>query len=108
MLTGKAKEMFEGWYLKLPNAMGLNYGAFDITMNRFYCLPESMQFGVYQDWADSMGVNMCVSERAINPKGAARSYYYDVRGGAMSFNYPTRQEARAAALQKLNEIINKR
>ena len=105
MLTGKAKEMFEGWYLKLPNAMGLNYGAFDITMNRFYCLPESMQWGIYQDWADHIGYHMHVSKGIENDK-----FFWNInfKYGFEAGKYSLRQEARDAAIAKLNEIINEK
>lgn len=112
-LTGKAKEQFERWFIGLPNSMGVNYGASDLTMNKFYCLPESMQWGVYQDWSDSVGYSLLTS-----PVDDLNSFYFellapdcmspffDASGGFHEFK--TRQEARDAAIEKLNELINEK
>ena len=100
-LTGKAKEAFEEWYFNLPNSMGTNYGAKDITINRFYSLPQSMQWGIYQDWADSIRFELRVT---VNHG----SGWYEVLVNIPEYwnAYPTRQEARKAAIEKLNEIYN--
>ena len=46
MLEGKAKELFED-YLK---------DILDFHYSGFYTYPPSMQWGVIQDWADSVGI----------------------------------------------------
>lgn len=105
-LTGKAKEKFEKWYFSLPNAMGLNYGTIALTMNRFYCLPESMQWGVIQDWADSIGYDVS----AFNTSDDYTWLITDKRIKSEIWEEGfanTRQEARNDAIEKLNEIINK-
>lgn len=104
-LTGKAKELFEAWYLKLPNATGLNYGTFDITMNRFYCLPESMQWGVYQDWADSIGYDLNAF-KSLSSDVDTYVYISSVNDECVRDDHTTRQEARNAAIEKLNELVN--
>lgn len=107
MLTGKAKEMFEVWYFSLSNAMGLNYGTINLTMNRFYCLPESMQWGVYQDWANSLGFELCIIWIENFCYSADITEINKQRSMLWEGEFNTRQEARNAAIEKLNEIINK-
>lgn len=113
-LTGKAKELFEDWYLKLPNLLGLNYGNDNTTLNRFYVLPLSMQWGIYQDWADSMKALMSVDAIDDWNSWFFRIYMEDCFSHFfLAYNsiddfieYKTRQEARNAAIEKLNQIIN--
>jgi hypothetical protein len=90
-LTGKAKEHFDNWYINKR---------YILHLVNFYGLEDSMQWGVYQDWADSL------------------EYYFDIEkrfdeDGYVCFgnhNFEketnTRQEARNAAIEKLNEIYN--
>jgi len=55
MLEGKAILMFEEWFK-------VTHPRFDLLSDwesiGFYSLPPSMQFGVIQDWADSVGVEI--------------------------------------------------
>ncbi len=74
-LTGIAKEQFEKWF-------NTHKVYKHLCLATFKELPEAMQFGVIQDWADSEDLESCAG-------------------------FPTRQEARNAAIEKLNEIINK-
>lgn len=104
-LTGKAKDLFEAWYFKLPNSMGLNYGTLELTMNRFYCLPESMQWGLYQDWADSLGYELYVDKNT--PISFGWGLFYLIKE-IDSGDLKTRQEARNAAIEKLNQLINEK
>lgn len=99
-LTRKAKELFEEWYMNLPNSMGLNYGSRQITLNRFYSLPESMQWGIYQDWADSMGYDMYVHDHPYH-----YCWYIATKKEDEFGIKATRQEARDAAIEKLNDIL---
>jgi hypothetical protein len=107
ILTGKAKEKFEEWFrMNIPEQYDgiftLNYEDSCYETVEFYDLPESMQFGVYQDWADSLGYYFDIEKR------------FDEDGYVCFGNHNferdtnTRQEARNAAIEKLNELINER
>lgn len=91
MLTGKCKEEFEKWYV--PNR-------YVYTLVQFYNLPKSMQWGVYQDYFDSVGINV-----GVNNDIRHFDWWVD-----SSKNYSgkdkTRQEARYKAIEKANEIRN--
>lgn len=101
-LTGKAKAKFKEWYKKEYNPN--NWGW---MLEEFYNLPKAMQWGVYQDWADSLGYSTMVLSNGLG------KFYYkiyrmiDLLDVFEDFKvYNTRQEARNAAIEKLNELIN--
>jgi len=108
-LTGKAKEQFDNWLTSAYQASE-HAQAFK-ALNLFYKMPNSMQWGAYQDWADSLGINVEVFSEADYP-----DVYFDYRitekkaasfwGRATIAEYTTRQEARNAAIESLNELIN--
>jgi len=100
-LTGKCKEDFEKWLFSSIN----NWVIDEITHqeyygeNMFYQLPESMQYGVYVDFFDSVGMYV-------------ETYYaglavYEVIVNEQGYNLCiTRQKARTAAIKKACEIYN--
>mgnify|MGYP003638599106 CR=1 FL=1 len=99
-LTGKAKEEFEKWYANNPahhyheaTPKQLEFGKIDVRC----------QWGVYQDFADSIGVHFQV-EFHYDIENEVNFYVSNVNGN-LSRN-PTRQEARNASVDKLNELIN--
>lgn len=104
MLEGKAKDKFEEWFFKniqysVPSSV---FGSEDATPNDFYVLYPSMQWGVIQDFADSLGHKFTIHIGMFNS--------WDVYHNDYCFSFrecKSRQEARTAAIEKLNELINK-
>jgi hypothetical protein len=96
-LTGKAKEKFQIWYLK-----SIDNDKYVVT--RFFDIPKSMQWGVYQDWADSLGYDMSI----IYDKDPCYFWRVDDGLNENSGDRFTREEAREAAVEKLNELINEK
>ncbi len=86
-LTGKAKEQFEEWLRESGYLLS------------FYECPHSMQWGVYQDWADSLGEELYISKDGVRWFWALDYRYSD--GYAESL-----PQARNAALESLNDLIN--
>ena len=110
-LTGKAKEEFEMWFIikgmywSVPcSCSGIKP---DPTAEDFYDLPKSMQWGVYQDWADSLGYDVFVESSIEQDR-----YWFTVWSQDEKYEhlrdsyYATREEARNAAVDKLDELIN--
>lgn len=115
-LTGKAKARFESWYLSdsVPNT-------YPHIVN-LYGLPDSLQWGVVQDWADSIGYRADVLSETVLEIGTLHGFtisklqkksvphypytrtFYDKLDSV--FGYVGYEEARNAAIEKLNEIIN--
>lgn len=98
-LTGKAKEQFEDWLNTQKGWKDNWYGGVLL----FEGMPNQMQWGVFQDFADSLGYELYLS------KESPLEYFWAVCDLIRSFNEgncKTRQEARNAAIEKLNEIIN--
>ena len=91
-LTGKCKEGFEEWYLKGVNNEE-NYHRHVITS--FYSKSESMQYGVYVDFFDIVGVN-----------SSSFSHYEFYKCNLDNTLFHTRPEARTAAIEKANELHN--
>lgn len=103
-LTGKAKEQFEEWlkenYSEFFNDRVKGFGLWEL-------LPPSMRWGVYQDWADSLGIECVVEYFDSKSFGFWVHTQEDtVRLNSVDGFSPTRQEARTAAIEKLNELIN--
>ena len=97
-LTGKTKEDFEKWLYDNDILMG------------WYSLTESMQYGVYVDWFDSVGIDVELRSPIIGYTDFELEYrFYISRKGFDSFcsiYYKTRPEARTKAIDKANEIYN--
>ena len=67
-------------------------------------LPLSMQFGVVQDYADSIGYDVCTTEhRGLFMYLITKDPFDD---WVEEFDYPTRKEARTAAIKAFDEIVN--
>ena len=106
-LTGKAKEEFEKWFaneLERTEQKLTELGRVHVVDEFYTRITESMQWGVYQDWADSLGYDV-VTQASIEQD----KYWFTVWHQDEHFNeeyFTTRQQARNAAVEKLNELIN--
>ena len=104
-LTEKAKEHFVEWY-------NSNVAVENEEVKSFLRLPESMQWGVIQDWADRLGFDMTVEGSVDDNLNYTTDYEWSILKKSNNSNHynhsvcKTRQEARNAAIEKLNEIIN--
>tara|TARA_R110000764_G_scaffold52161_1_gene113595 strand:+ start:95 stop:487 length:393 start_codon:yes stop_codon:yes gene_type:complete len=98
-LTGKCKEDFQEWRRKQ------NY---DVDAPFFYELNYSMQYGVYVDFFDSVGIYIDISFYELN----SGIIEFDYTIGALNVldiygdDFKRRPEARTAAIEKANEIYN--
>ena len=103
-LTGKCKKDFEEWFNK-GVADKTSYGTY--LLGRFYGLHLSMQFGVIQEFADSVGYDMITEASILQDK-----YWFTIyKQGNDNINdsyFDTRKEAQQAAIAKFNEIYNER
>lgn len=112
-LTGQAKEAFEKWLCSEEICcVVFDDGEYCILL---YDLHPSAQWGIYQDWADSSGW-------IVNIYCNASGYLWEIHknaenGGTVMFDsdysgpnsagcWDTIQEARNAAIEKLNELMN--
>lgn len=106
-LEGKTKEEFEKWYNEehwyIFFQELIDQGLHDINFNG---LPPSMQWGVYQDFFDSVGVHINI-EYYNDGKGAKQDYTFEVMSYPSDKWYPDRQQARTAAIKAAMEIHNK-
>ena len=103
-LTGKAKEEFEKWFVE-SYKNEINYGRVPMpsTLDRYI---PSMQYGVYVDFFDSVGVEVDITPQR-------KFYEYQVSWSDSDYKYDRtskkdRQEAREQAIKKANEIFNNR
>ena len=98
-LTGKCKEDFEKWYSIEFEKRNLPYSqGFDISDN-------SIKYGVYVDFFDSVGVNIWDYSTDKN------KWYFSILSNFRFLNnnknhFDTRNEARTEAIKKANEIYN--
>lgn len=107
-LTGKCKEDFEKWYEQSEYRKYFQLtGVMSDTPFVFYKVPTSMQFGVYVDFFDSVGI-WCDIQPAYNEIGVESFIFNIVNGGEIyndDENYQ-RHEAQTKAIEKANEIYN--
>ena len=94
-LTVKAKEQFEEWF---------NKNSFDEEYNnwvtyKFEKMHPSMKWGVYQDFADSLGIEIYAE------KSLCREVFVSLTDSYPCGYFKTRPEARKAAIEKLNELL---
>lgn len=101
MLTGKSKDKFKQWYVFNPQRTSVT----EVPYSTFCTLPFSMQYGVYVDFFDSVGIHLSMNHY--------NNYWFDIRhsngehiltedGNETSI----RHEARIKAIEKANEIYN--
>lgn len=113
-LTGKSQKQFEEWYLVLIRQERKDYDKFsdEQVLAKFYRLLSSQQWGVIQDWADLIGIELEVNrywDMSTEEYDGFCHYvqYYSVKDPDAEYTLnKTRQEARNAAIEKLNQLIN--
>lgn len=110
-LTDKCKEDFENWlYGKkvetLRNKDSISKKVY--TTTHFKNLPFSMQYAVYLDFFDSVGIIISI-EHWENYNNSESFGYFKVQINQQDVSdyNDTRLEARMKAIEKANEIYNK-
>ena len=119
MFTDKAKEKFKEWLKLQPLSVPDIERALCIyptTILLFDQLPPSMQWGVIQDFADSLGIYITIDFYGESIPDEIKFQYtfdcygeYEVKPNKIDYaeiGFKTRQEARTEAIKKLNELIN--
>ena len=105
-LTDKCKVDFEKW--QKDEDWFENSSMFDIdytNLELFNELPNSLKYGVYVDFFDSVGI--VISIGFYKGVGNVKPYYqWDIED-IFSEDIETRKETRKEAIEKANEIRNK-
>jgi hypothetical protein len=102
-LTGKCKEDFEKWFLKDIDIDEDEFFNNDTVLLIFYEESESMKYGVYVDFFDSVGIYIDVT----NIDSCNTLFACVINDKLPKFYFSSRQEARTQAIEKANEIYNK-
>ena len=107
-LTGKCKEEFEVWYIPYIRKnpfVGDRY--FDDTLiTQFYEWSDSMQYGVYVDYFDSVGIMISVPYTYNVTMNGCDWFHVRVDNKYVVNGLKTRPEARQKAIEKANELRN--
>lgn len=112
MLTGQAKIDFEKWLgnQKWFNIyMELEFENTYLNEELFYkYLPFSMQYGVYVDWFDSVGIHILEGYYPFLFGG--HTYAFSIREKSKKYSidesFNSRYESRTEAIKNANEIYN--
>ena len=107
-LTGKCKSDFEVYRLReLPYTESELRGS-GCTM--WESLDDSMKYGVYVDFFDNVGISINVTPWSESDGFSFDALVYKEKYKPVSINdaWTTRPEARTAAIEKANEIYNKK
>lgn len=108
-LTGKAREKFEDWWF--------NYMDQEMSIHTFIQQHTCMQFGVYVDFFDSVGIIVSTRNFFDNVKDSCFFMFIISDNKSRHLinhvkeNTPfikTRPEARTKAIEKANELLNER
>ena len=97
-LTGKCKKEFDKWF---NNRL---FTSLEYLHKVFYNTSESMQYGVYVDFFDSVDIFIQIETRIFDKEHPCYIYSKTVYNRVGIFK--TRAEARTAAIEKANEIYN--
>jgi hypothetical protein len=106
-LTWKCKDEFEHWFeppLK-DDVTGWERALHGHELAEFNSLPDNMKFGVYEDYFDSVGLRINITECG-RLKYQVLFYQYDGDMSLIAKAFDTRQMARTSAITKANEIRN--
>ena len=106
-LTGKCKEDFEKWFY-INDGIKQSMAQFsDLTLYAFLQLPQSMQYGVYVDFFDS--VDIYITDAYLDNLFKNR-YYYEVAAldgeTIIEARSEVRIEVRIEAIKQANKIYN--
>lgn len=103
ILTGKCKEDFDNWYKGVKNPNGHWY-----ALTNFYGLVDSMKYGIYVDFFDSVSIIVHSGKTLEHSYGSFNWYATTTLKHYQSRITKTRQEARTKAIEKANEIYNEK
>ena len=107
-LTGKAKVDFEKWFDDTHKHTMLLWGE-SVENTGFYELTDSMKYGVYVDWFDSVGVEIIMKEVRSSTPNTNTIYRAVINGSINTGSWKkSRPEARTAAITKATELYNNR
>ena len=112
-LTGQCEIDFEKWYINnydlyIPIVNGM-YTDKEKYPNFKFNYPQSMQFGVYVDFFDSVGIRTVIDmdfENEVYDKFVLYIEYKKHCFCNYGMNFKTRPEARAEAIKNAKEIYN--
>ena len=100
-LKATALQDFELWYLGWIADHSKLKPFLYIKLKEFHALPESMKWGVYQEWGDSIAYYLDTN----NVNGIKGAFVCHVNSVQLGY-WKTRQEARSAAVNKLSDLYN--
>jgi len=98
-LTEKCKEDFVEWYNE-QDELPVMYSSFGVCWNE---APNSMQYGVYVDFFDSVGIRL----ECIYDSYSSNEWYVGINCISQKGSFKLRTDARTEAITKANEIYNK-
>ena len=104
-LTGKAKVDFEKWFDDTHKHTMLLWGE-SVENTGFYELTDSMKYGVYVDWFDSVDICITISHD-FHASFDEDEYIVNI-DGMYDSSFETRPEARKSAITKATELYNNR
>lgn len=114
-LIGQCKIDFGKWFIttfvkEFPseNTEGLLIKTPELVLSNFYISPFSMQYGVYVDWFDSVGIYILEGYYPFLFGG--HTYAFSIREKSKKYSidesFNSRYESRTEAIKKVNEIYN--
>lgn len=111
LLTDKTLKAFEEWIIKHPffSSEKREREYLDVNIDGvlipFENLNSNFQFIMLVDFFDSVGIILQI-EADQDPNDGSDVFLFYINGDLSEKYYPTRPEARKAALEKANELFN--
>ena len=108
-LTGKCKKDFEKWLFENDQLRDFINFKCGLTIQNFHLFPQSMQYGVYVDFFDSVGFSIHIHRMYFQTR-----FYYSIKELYTPIEiedvqaYESRETARQKAIEKANELYNEK
>lgn len=113
MLTGKAKELFDVFYIKQLREQRSDYNKFsdEQLLRKFDRKPLNEKWGVIEDFAESIGYVMNVYKEIENDLEDHFGYTFEFKlkwgGIVIKSMFDHRQEAREEAIKELCGLVSR-
>lgn len=104
-LTGKCKKDFEKWFF---NNYGIEEASFVREEGGFFNLPQSMQWGVIQDFGDSVGINITLYQLDYQEWYGYNIVKFEFGKPVITGGVWRRDKAREEAIKQFNKIYNEK
>ena len=105
LFNGKAKKLFDNWFDENYEAISLRIIDDEVYLDGFYELPLSMQWGVIEDFARSLGYE--ITKTVYKNRIDYTIHRFDYYGFVTISEFTSLERGRMQLIEELNNLLNK-